>query len=318
LHIGLGHIAPTTGNFFTQNIGPIFGVVAALIILVAAIVTYREAKTRAHKHELTVPTDEASLPVERVTARQTTLERVLDQRILRVGCIVADPWFMFSDPNSKPTGIYPRILDDIADRNQLSVIYTPIRNTVIFDKLNSGAIDLAAQLLQTDERARRAEFAAYIHRVAMVAVVRKGQTKISSIADLSKPSVRGAAVKGEIGSEVATVHFGMTEDNDRLVLLDADNVVSVFYLVRDTVDVAITTGARWLQLKERDPTYAAQLEPGCGGPIYLIPAGSLIKSGEVDFKSWLERETAISRANPAIKAIEDGYIATFSEAMERI
>jgi len=247
-----------------------------------------------------------------------TLERIIERRVIRVGCIVARPWFAFPDHAKSPTGIYPTILDDIAERHKLSIVYIPIRNNVVFEQLDACEVDMVAQLLQTDERARRAEFAAYIHNVAMTAVVRKGQKRIKCVADLSNKGVRGAVVKGEIGSEIAPRHYGMTEENDRLVILNTSDVPSVFYLIHGEVDVAITTAARWRELQVRDPQVADDLEPAFPEPLLRIPAGTLIKRGESEFGRWLERETAITRAIPEFHEEEDRLLAEFGSAIVRI
>lgn len=298
-------------KFLSDHGAEVAGLVAAVILLAGAVLTYLAARRSTSQTPTLLP---PSIALE----KQSTLDRVLEQKVLRVGCIVADPWFIFPEEGSRPSGIYPAILDDIGERNNLNVIYGPIRNTVVFEQLDAGHIDVVAQLLQTSERARRALFAAYIHNVNMVAIVRKGQIKISKPEDLGSKSVKGAVVKGEIGQEIAREHYGMTEENDRLMVLDTGNVVSVFYLVHDDVDVAITTGARWIQLRKRDPRVAAKLEHAFASPLLVVPAGSLIRSGEDDFKVWLERETAISRANPQIRSAEDKYLAQFTDAVVRI
>lgn len=248
---------------------------------------------------------------------QSTLERVKTTRILRVGSIIATPWFVRADDGTL-TGIYRTIIDDIASRNSLQVIYTPIRNDVIFDKLSTGEVDLVAQLLQTAERASKATFAAYIHNVSMVAVIRKDQKKIQTVADLKKNDVRCAVVKGEIGSHIAPELFDMTEENNRLITLSTLDVPSVFHLVAGSghVDVAIATLARWLELKMRDPEVANLLKPVSAEPLIKLPAGCLIKKNENDFKLWLERETQLTRGKMEIYQKEMDYIKPFSEAID--
>ena len=250
-------------------------------------------------------------------SNESTMQRVLNTRILRVGCILAEPWFSKREDGSL-TGVYPTILSDIANRNSLHVLYLPIRNDTVFEKLNSGELDLVAQLLQTSERSSKATFAACIHNVSMVAIKRSNQSKIESVSDLRRRDVKCAVVTGEIGSQIAPELFDMTEENNRLVTLNTIDVPSVFYLITGSgsVDVAITTRARWIELKERDPEVAKLLEPVTEEALIKIPAGCLLKKDESDFKIWLERETQISRSNVAINQAEKDYIEPYSEAVE--
>lgn len=245
----------------------------------------------------------------------SVLSRVKKSGLLHVGCIMANPWFIQRDSESI-CGIYPLIFDDIARRNNLRVVYTPIRNDVVFSKLNKGEVDLVAQLLLTNERATNATFAAFIHNVIIVAVVRKEQSKIKSISDLRNEDIKCAVVKGEIGEHIAPEFFNMTEDNNRLITLKTADVPSVFYLVVGGVDVAITTAARWIELQERDPSIASQLTT-LDKPLNKVPAGCLIKKNESEFKNWLDDQVAISREKERISSEEINFLGRFSTAVEK-
>lgn len=302
-------------DWLTDILTSVPTLVITVLGLATAYLTYKVA--RLQSDESRREGDRAASPV--TSARElSTLERVQQLSVLRVGAIVADPWFMYAEGEATPTGIYPAIFSEIGERLGLTVVYTKIRNDVMFDYLEADTIDLAAQLLQTAERAQRAEYAALIHNVKLVAIVQKGQQKIKQFSDIGNSDVRCAVVRGEIGAEVARRQFKMTEDNDRVVSLTARYVPAIFYLLNDAVDVAITTGARWMEFQENEPTIAARLEVVCGVPLQVVPAGALVKKGELDFRDWLEEQTDIARRHPDVRAVEDRLIGEFDEAVVRI
>ena len=219
-----------------------------------------------------------------------------------------------ADGPGDPTGIYPAILDDIAERNGLRIVYTKIKNNEVFSWLDDRRVDMVAELLLTEQRSHQAMYAAMIHNVAMIAVVKKGQTLIETQADLQKRGVKCAVVRGEIGAELAPAIYHIPEDH--LVVLDTYDVPTVFYVVCSAADVAITTTARWRELQNRDPEIAARLEP-VFDPLMLVPAGTLLRKGEGDLKLWLEREVAISRASAAVRQVEDDWMEPYDGAIIR-
>lgn len=259
-----------------------------------------------------------------VTVEHTVLETVMNNKVLRVGCIAAYPWFIFPEGSKTPTGIYPMILEYIAQKHNLTVEYIPILNAQAIDWLNERRVDLVASLLETPERSRQADFSAFIHNVAVVAVAKKGQNKIRFSGDLKTPEVRAVVVKGEIGAIIAVNFFDMTPDNDRLVELNTRDVPSIFYSLVQTrdqygcADVAITTGARWIEFQKRDPDAAKQLELAFAKPLRLVPTGALVKSGEGDFCLWLEGEFKSARGDPAIAAAETEFLRGFEDAIDPI
>jgi len=291
------------------------GVLVAVLTLVASWFALRKERVGlpAAMRQVTAGTTEPSARTQELT----TLERVRASGVLRVGAIVADPWFFWD--GRAATGLYADLFNDIAARHGLTVIYQPVRNNKTIDLLNERKIDVVASLLHTVERAKRADFTGFIHNVALVAVTRKDQAKIRVLGDLKTSPVRCAVVKGEIGAEVAAKYYGMTAENDRAVEVDTMDVTSIFYPVaQGLVDVAITTGARWVEFTKRDPEAAAKLQPIFRKPLLLVPAGCMIRIGEREFAEWLERETELSRAKADMRKREEEWLADFNDAIEAI
>ncbi len=270
------------------------------------------------------PTFEAWLESRRLRGIQTTpeetvLARVQRTKMITVGCIVATPWFMHDESDGKYSGIYASLFDDICERNGLKPVYISVRNDVTIQQLQAGKLDAVASLLHTPERAKRADFPSFHHNVALIAVGRKQHPKISVLGDLKNPAVKCAVVRGEIGAEVARNYYMMTPENDRLIEVSTADVPSIFYQVANgTVDVTITTGARWLEFQRRAPDAAAKLEKLFSKPLLLVPAGCMIKSGEREWATWLDSEFEISRAKPDIKKREQELLADFQDAIEAI
>lgn len=308
-------------EFLAEHFVALVTWVAVLAASVFAYLQWREARSlRAAANALAASGAAPTTNGPPLIPDADAFDRVMKAKILTVGTIVATPWFIWPSPGvGAPTGIYPAIFGEIGERKGIAIRYVPIRNDEIFSLLNSGEIDVAVQLLQTIERAQKALFAALIHHVRLVAVVRRGQTKIKSRTDLRKPSVRCAVVRGEIGHQIAPIEFAMTEANHRLVVLNTSDVPSVFYLVHGgrEADVAITTGARWIELQTRDPRVAEGLE-AIIDPLQLVPAGCLLKLGETRLAEWLEEQTTIARATPSVRVLENRLVKQFSAAVEKI
>lgn len=301
-----------------QFAGAAVAIPVAIITGIAAWWQYKAARPRkgaenALNHS---PQPQVSLPA---APESNVLEVVLREKLLRVGCIMASPWFTPGPTDAEPQGIYPALFADIAQRNGIKVSYKPVRNNVAIALLQERKVDIVTSLLHTTGRAQSADFASFIHNVALVAVVRRDQNRIRVLGDLKDPSVRGAVVEGEIGAEVARIYYDMSAQNDRAVEVDTRDVPSIFYQVHQgSVEVAITTGARWLEFQKRDPTAAESLRLAFFKPLLLIPAGCMIKRGEREFAQWLEREMDVSRAKPELRALEQELLDEFADAIERI
>lgn len=102
--------------------------------------------------------------------------------------------------NGQSSGFAADILDAIAGEMQLQIRRTPVPLHEIPDALRTGRIDIVQIWAETDERKEFADFTVPVLLLKLVVVVRKGDTRIRTIEDLSGKLV----ATGSIGSVATT------------------------------------------------------------------------------------------------------------------
>ncbi|MBN2513455.1 MAG: transporter substrate-binding domain-containing protein, partial [Sedimentisphaerales bacterium] len=123
----------------------------------------------------------------------------VNHRKVRVGLYENKPK-IFTDESGEASGIFPTILNEIAQKEQWQLAYVPCEWNDCLDALENGSIDLMPDVAFTPERNERFDF----HTEAVVsswsAVYAKRKKQMSSIADLNGQRI--AVLKGSIQQTV--------------------------------------------------------------------------------------------------------------------
>lgn len=240
--------------------------------------------------------------IKLVEEKSCTLERVLQKKILRVGCIPYPPFIHYVRKGVSikvEQGFYKTLLERLADDQGLEIEYVAVRNDKSLKYLNSNKVDLIACLLRTPERIRQADFAATLHTISINGVARKDELRIQKKIDLKKEDIKIAAVEGECGQE-ALVDYGISVDNSGLQLIETDDVSSIFKMVSaNLADVAISDGLACLEYLERSNDENLQLLFE-DEPILVVPCGLMIRQGDVEFKQWLGKQVSKARQHKTV------------------
>jgi len=259
----------------------VIGVVATVIAAVFAYPAFRDSYWKE--------------PISRNTAKDL-IEVVHVERKIVVGCVHFLPFTSFVRLKGRRCtveGLHVEMFKAISKRANITVEFLPIRASEMMPALKSGSVHVVATLMETTLRVQVGEFIPSDIGVPVIGVARSKDRDKMSTDFLRKETTRIAAVRGEIGEDIATRRYNATRANGRLITLDTEDVPSIFgQVLLGNADVALTTGPR---LNGFDLSASCELEKGItgvflGSPLALIPCGVMIPRGNPGFRKWLEHE----------------------------
>lgn len=142
--------------------------------------------------------------------RNTSSGEVFADKTIRVGYISYPPGFIV-DPNTKEkSGIFNEVLTEVARRNNLTVDYKEeVTWATMIESLKTNRVDLIANpVWATKERKENADFSTPVYFSPIGIYVRSDDSRFDSdISKLNDPSVRIAAVDGEINFTIGKQDF---------------------------------------------------------------------------------------------------------------
>lgn len=286
-------------------------VIVALVGLVFAYPTFAQWR-RGHGD---VPLQE---PESTATA-SPVLERVLRDKLLVVGCIPFPPLMELRSKGGteKAVGYYADVLNRVAQSAGLRIEYRHIRNKVSLQRLKSGEVDIVACLIETAERNREADFAGRVFKLDIQVARLVDRVDLPPAVKLdTEDGWSAVVVEGEIGEYIAHTHYKLSEDTRSLRTIDTDRVCEVFDSVLSShADFAITDGLTCHEYRDDYPANAARLEFESTG--LRLACGLMIKSGENEFREWLDARVKEVRKDPQMTSLEsqirirtDGSLST--------
>ena len=157
--------------------------------------------------------------------QQDAFERVLREKKIRFGYIPSPPGAMRDAASGQVTGFYIDAARTIAEMLQVEPIFVETTWANFTPALQAGQFDVSiAATFATIARATSVAFTKPIHYQSFSGIIRKGEKRFSSLADLNKPDIRVAVVQGSAGHEFARQNL----KEAKLITLGTPNLLAPF------------------------------------------------------------------------------------------
>lgn len=218
-------------------------------------------------------------------------EKILSSKVIRVGFFHYPPLIDYDDAADTvvATGLYADVLKDFAARRSLSIEWCPLKLSEAIQAVTANTIDCYACIMLSDVRYRECDFVGLLHSIAVVGVVRKGDSSVKHPSDLTNtPRMKVAVCTGEIGHHTASTTLRVP--SKRLVEVNTSDIAQISAHVREgeaTVALADALSCKRMMRRARseDEFELVFADP----PILTVPNGFMIAKGDKDLSDWLDQ-----------------------------
>ena len=273
---------------------------------------------------LSDPSSSVAFGAEAISAAHpSTLDRILRTQTVRAGCIRQPPLLDYSVDSlfgTRAIGLYAQLMDHVAVANGLTVAYVHLRFSEMATAVREGKVDLVLCTFPTPPRVLQVDFAAFLHSIGVAAIVRGDRVDVQIREDLSRPDVRIAVLKGEVGWEYATSGLKLTNASDRLSVVEHEQISKALDLVKTgEATVALADALSCLQYVSENKADCSHLETRfIENPLYTYKVGVMHAKGDSKMKDWISENFELARTVPEIKAIEAAILKQYNSVIGRV
>lgn len=176
---------------------------------------------------------------------EDTFQRVKREGVLRVGYILAAPWCIRDPKTGEMSGTFVETINEIAKQMEVRVEYVEADFSTFVAGLQTRKFDISiAPTFSTIPRAKSVAFSTPLMAAGNSAIVRRGESRFKSLADIDKTGIIVAVTQGEQGHEFAKLHFKNAEIR---VFSGGDQNMAFSEVLAGRADVAL--GDVWFSAK---------------------------------------------------------------------
>ena len=223
-----------------------------------------------------------SLAMSQAVANAQVMDRILKDRKIKIGYIPSPPGTIKDSSSGEVTGYYVDGVRYIFKTINVEVEFVETTWANFAAGLQSGQFDLSiAGTFATINRAAAVEFTKPINYLGYSAIVKKGETRFSTLLDFNKEGIKIAVVQGGAGQEYVKENFPKAT----IVALATGNLTAPFVEVSaGRADVGIEDA--WQAHR-----YASQ-QPGVtdlfhSQPYNLLPLAWSVRRGNDDLLRFM-------------------------------
>lgn len=250
------------------------------------------------------------------------LANVRQRGVLRVGCLWYPPFVEFTQEGEKVVakGLYPTMLELIASQSGIRLEYHILRWDMAIEAVSHCQVDVVACVLQSGKRRAHCDFVGTLYRVGVGGVVRADQKKIKRHEDLTKPEVRIAVTKGEIGWEYAERYLRLQQGLFRFTVVEDAQITRMMNLVSShDVDVALADSLSCSQHVDHARAEGTDLvDIFASVPLHVEDNSLMIAKGQNDLSRWLSEGLRWARATPEAIVIEERIAQEYPDVLTKV
>jgi len=233
---------------------------------------------------------------------QTTMQKMMKDKTLKVGWISAQPTAYKDLKTGEVTGIYIDMLKFIFEQANVKPEFVETSWSTFAAGLQAKQFDIvAAGTFASIPRATAVSFTQPVFYMGYAAVVRKGDTRFKTLADVDQPGVKVAVVLGSGCHEYVKRSF----KNAEIMALNTSDLTSDLVAVdAKRADVAIEDAwatKRYLQ------EHSGLVNLYEGKPFNLQPIGWPVRQGDTEFLEFINTALEWMRINGMTENITHRY-----------
>lgn len=223
-----------------------------------------------------------SLAMSQAVANAQVMDRILKDRKIKIGYIPSPPGTIKDLSSGEVTGYYVDGVRYIFKTINVEVEFVETTWANFAAGLQSGQFDLSiAGTFATINRAAAVEFTKPINYLGYSAIVKKGETRFSTLSDFNKEGIKIAVVQGGAGQEYVKENFPKAT----IVALATGNLTAPF--------VEVSAGRADIGIEDawQAHRYASQ-QPGVtdlfhSQPYNLLPLAWSVRRGNDDLLRFM-------------------------------
>lgn len=227
----------------------------------------------------------ARAPVGEAEPGDSSLQRVISQGELRVGYLVWDPCVRRDERTGTLTGIYPRMIEAIADAVGVEVSWHESSLANFRAGLTSRQFDVfVGAVFITIPRATSASYTKPIAYIGNSGVVRQdGDFRPESISDLDRPGIRIATLQGQAMEEFIKRRFPRA---DLLVLSGGDLTAPLAAVSAGRADIGLMNAVTVMKYAGEHEEVVPVLTDA--NQIEVLPLAWAVRHEDDDLRSFLD------------------------------
>jgi polar amino acid transport system substrate-binding protein len=242
----------------------------------------------------------AALSTDAVAAG--SLEKITKEKVFNIGYIPSPPGAIKDPKTGEVSGYYVDTARTICDLMGVKPNFVESTWATFVAGLQSGQFDLSiAATFATIPRALAVEFTKPIHYLGYSAVVRKGDRRFRTLADIDKPGIKVAVVQGAVGHEYAKQNF----KNAQLTVLATSDLTAPFVEVSaKRVDVGIEDA--WAT-KRYAAAHPEVVDLFSEKPYNVLPIAWAVRKGETDLLNFMNTALDYMMINGRLDQLASKY-----------
>jgi len=227
------------------------------------------------------------------------IDQIVKRGELRIGYVPSPPGTTKDPISGEVTGFYVDAARTIAEQMGVKPVFVETTWANFVAGLQSNQFDMSiAATFATVRRAMAVEFTKPLLYLGSVAVVRKDDTRFSSVQDMNKESIRIAVVQGTAAEDWVR----RTIPKARLVSLGGGNLTAGFMEVAaGRADASFEDGFTAGRFVEQQPSTKVLF---ADKPVFFLPVAWTVKRGNNELQSVLN----IGLENLLISGQWDGLV----------
>lgn len=240
-----------------------------------------------------------------------SLDRVQETGVLRVGYVNFPP-IVFRDPQTgEVTGHFALSVEEIASQLEVDVEYIEATWQTFVAGLQTGQYDLSvAPTFSTIPRAASVAFSDPLMYVGNSAIIRRGETRFASLADIDQRSITVAVTEGEAGHEYATSNF---EHARVVVQSQGDQNLAFSQVVAGRADVAL--GDAWATSQFAAAHPGEVLDLFADRPYNLTAVSWAVRPDDVQFLNFINTALDVLESTGKLAEHESAFDAHWLHKM---
>ena len=241
-----------------------------------------------------------SIPAD--THAAGALEKIVKEKTFRIGYIPSPPGAIKDPRTGEVSGYYVDAMRTISELMGVKPVFVEASWSTFVAGLQSGQFDLSiAATFATIPRALAVDFTRPIHYLGYSAVVRKGDTRFKTLADIDKPGIKVAVVQGAVGHEYAKQNF----KNVQLTVLATSDLTAPFVEVSaNRVDVGIEDA--WAT-KRYSTQHPEVVDLFAERPYNVLPIAWAMRKGEPELLQFMNTALDYMMINGRLDQLASKY-----------
>jgi ABC-type amino acid transport substrate-binding protein len=231
-----------------------------------------------------------------------SLEKIMKEKTFNIGYIPVPPAVIRDPKTGELSGYFVDSIKLICEQMGVKPNFVEASWSTFIAGLQSGQFDLSiATTFATIPRAMAVDFTRPIQYNAYSAIVRKGDTRFKTLADIDQPGIKIALVQGAAGHEYAKQNF----KNAQLITLATPDLTAPFVEVSaKRADVGIEDS--W-STRRYAALHPEVVDLFAERPYNVLPIAWAVRKGEPELLSFINTAIDYLRVNGRLEQFAAKY-----------